>query len=133
MNVTCKACGGTNEFPQPYAYHAGFGNQGFLYNEAGTLTLVWDSFDPAYVALVGECHPWALTDQQRADLESALAPAPTGGRWLFVNPPRCQSCAAPIGVPITGGIYYFKYPGSISLDISGDNARDFGSVLQQRA
>jgi len=40
-------CGFDNSFDQPYPFHAGFSNAGFLYNEAGNLTLVWSSFDPA--------------------------------------------------------------------------------------
>jgi hypothetical protein len=116
MNVICKACGSSNEFEQPYAYHAGFANQGFLYNEAGTSTLVWSSFDPTYEKLIGQSHPWALTADQRAVLEEALSPAPSGGKWSFTNPPRCRSCGAPIGEPITSVISYLVYSGSMVLD-----------------
>ena len=41
--VPCTHCGASNVFNQPYAYHAGFGDQGFLYSESGTCTLVWNS------------------------------------------------------------------------------------------
>ncbi len=132
MNVSCSACGNVNDFLQPYAYHAGFANQGFLYNEAGTATLVWSSFDPAYKGLVGKFHPWALSEEQRNIVERALSPAPAGGKWLFTNPPRCQSCSAPIGEPITNSIYYFVYAGSVVLDIAGA-FREFHSALHQRA
>jgi hypothetical protein len=113
MNVTCAACGGENIFAQPYPYHAGFSDRGFLYNEAGTSTLIWSTYDPDYVALVGRFHAWTLSSEQRAFLEQALAPAPSGGRWLFANSPRCMGCGAPIGKPLVeGNIYYFAYPGS---------------------
>jgi hypothetical protein len=117
MIITCRACGTANEFEQPYAYHAGFANQGFLYNDDGDLTLVWSSFDPAYEAVVGPHHPWALTDAQRETFEKQLSPAPRGGRWRFANPPRCTRCRESIGSPIRGSnIYYLVYPGSINTD-----------------
>jgi hypothetical protein len=117
MIITCLSCGATNEFAQPCAYHAGFANQGFLYNDDGDLTLVWSSFDRAYETIVGPHHPWALTDAQRDEFERRLPPAPHGGRWRFANPPRCRQCREPIGSPIRGSnIYYLVYPGSINTD-----------------
>ena len=129
MNVGCSTCHTDNEFSQPHAYHAGFGNQGFLYDDAGTLTLVWSSFDPAYVALMGSHHhPWELSDTQRELLERALLPAPSGGKWGFYNPARCVHCTAIIGLPlIASNIYYFVYPGSVVLDDGGESLR---SVLR---
>ncbi|HSG69812.1 MAG TPA: hypothetical protein VLA12_05325, partial [Planctomycetaceae bacterium] len=91
ITITCPECGHDNVFQQPYAYHAGFGNQGFLYNEAGNRTLIWSSFDPEYEAIVGNCHPWALTEDQQKKLEDSLLPD-TGGKWLFGNPARCLEC-----------------------------------------
>jgi len=129
MIITCKACGFDNSFEQPYPYHAGFGNQGFLYNDAGTLTLVWESYDPTYSKLVGPVHPWMLSEPQRATIEQSLAPAPDGGRWRFSNPPRCARCHAPIGGSLASGeIYYLKYPGSVVLG-AGPPDHTFESVL----
>ena len=95
--VTCPECGFDNVFQQPYPYHAGLANQGFLYNEAGNCTLTWSSFDPDYVAIAGQKHPWALNEPERHELENRLSPAPDGTRWLFRNPARCWS--APIPYP----------------------------------
>ena len=121
MNLRCPACGSDIAFEQPYAYHAGFSNQGFLYNDAGNATLVWSSFDPYYVALVGDVHPWMLDPDKRTSFEGALTPAPDGGAWRFANPPRCPACAAAIAEPpATGNIYYFVYPSSVICD--GDRA-----------
>jgi hypothetical protein len=116
IEVPCAACHLVNIFKQPYAYHAGFGNQGFLYNDSGTLTLTWSSYDPAYEAIVGKKHPWMLADADRAKLEEMLLPAPDGGRWRFSNPPRCRFCGHPIGDPIGRNIYYLLYDGSIDAD-----------------
>jgi hypothetical protein len=130
VNVLCEACGKDNAFAQPNRYHAGFGDQGFLYNDAGNLTLVWGSYDPAYTELVGKVHPWMLTEAQRSILENALVPAPTGGHWRFANPPRCMHCGAPIGDPLSAhNIYYLKYPGTIDLDIK-DASTSFAAVLR---
>jgi hypothetical protein len=116
LSIDCPSCGHRNEFPQPYPYHAGFGNQGFLYNDAGNLTLVWSSFDPAYEAIIGRQHPWTLTTEQEELLERVLRAAPYGGRWRFVNPARCLECAKPISGPISETISYLIYPGSVHTD-----------------
>jgi hypothetical protein len=123
VTITCASCGHPNHFEQPYPFHAGFGNQGFLYNDAGNLTLVWSSFDPAYEAIVGKLHPWSLTMEQRALLEGALRDAPTGGRWRFVNPARCLKCANAISGPITETIYYLRFPGSVDADSESEEPR----------
>src|SRR5208283_3069572 len=94
--VPCKHCGASNVFNQRYAYHAGFGDQGFLYSEAGTCTLVWSAYDPDFEALVGKHNPWVLSREKQQILENALQPAPDGSRWLFSNPARCLTCGHPI-------------------------------------
>ena len=114
--VKCSKCSRENTFDQPCRYHAGFGNQGFMYNEAGILTLVWSSYDPGYVALVGSKHPWDLSKSDQRALEEALLPSPSGDRWLFANPARCLGCAAIIGEPIGREIYYLKYQGSVDAE-----------------
>jgi hypothetical protein len=116
VTVSCPSCGHQNDFEQPYPFHAGFGNQGFLYNDAGNLTLVWSSFDPAYEAIVGKSHPWTLTVEQQALLENALRVAPSGRRWRFANPARCLKCLGQISGSITETIYYLRYPNSVDTD-----------------
>ena len=61
--IDCPECKRLIIFNQPYPFHAGSGNQGFLYNESGNCTLVWSSFDPDYEKLVGQMHPWSLTEE----------------------------------------------------------------------
>lgn len=114
--LSCQLCGYKNKFDQPRLLHAGFSNQGFLYNDAGNLTLVWSSFDPAYEAIVGKRHPWSLTTEQQALFEKALRPAPSGGRWKFGNPARCTECPSTLSGPISETIYYLRYPGSVETD-----------------
>jgi hypothetical protein len=115
MHIACPSCGRENVFEQPYPYHAGFSNVGFLYNEKGNRTLIWSSYDPVYEEIVGKIHPWMLSEQQRGAMEKALPLAHDGGHWRFVNPPRCINCGTPIGKPISEDISYFVYPGSVDL------------------
>jgi hypothetical protein len=112
--VSCGGCREEIEFAQPYAYHAGFGNQGFLYDDEGTLTLVWDSYDPAYSELFDR-YPWSLSVDQQERLESMLADAPSGGRWRFANPARCPSCGREIRGPMMRDISFLRFPGSPDL------------------
>ena len=131
LRVDCAGCGVASTFDQPYAYHAGHANQGFLYNEAGTLTLVWSSFDPVYESIVGAKHPWALGWWDRRRLERTLKPAPVGGRWRFRNPARCPRCGYVISQPIGRCIYYVVYPGSLVLD--GPERQQFGEAIDEGA
>ena len=121
--VECAACGAANTFDQPYALHAGFSNVGFLYDDSGTRTLVWSSYDPAYVAIVGNVHPWVLSREQKTQLENALRPAPGGGAWRFANPARCGRCGVEIKGSIERDIYYLKYSESLNLE-DGHRFRD---------
>ena len=131
--VPCSACKLVNIFHQPYPYHAGFGDQGFLYDDAGTLTLTWSVYDSAYVALIGNKNPWALTEEDRTKLEDHLLPAPRGGRWRFRNPPRCRFCGHPIGDPIGRNIYYYFYDGSIDADCVLSKSKGLVEYLQPHA
>jgi hypothetical protein len=116
IEIPCSGCGKSTQFDQPYPYHAGFGNQGCLYNDAGNLTLVWSSFDPAFEAVVGSQHPWMLGPDLQIELESRLLPAPSGGSWRFSNPARCAHCGAEISPPMLKSIYYLLYRASPVID-----------------
>lgn len=116
MDVVCTFCDFVNKFKQKYPYHAGFSNLGFLYNDDGNLTLVWNSYDPDYQRIVGEVHPWGLSKSQQSKLEAALKPAPYGGNWSFKNVPRCSKCHEPVGKSIKEDIYFLIFPGSLELD-----------------
>jgi hypothetical protein len=118
VTVKCPSCGHENNFNQPYPYHAGFADQGFLYNDEGNRTLVWSCYDPAYIDIVGGNNPWTLTTDQQVRFENALPLAPSGGNWRFMNPARCTKCANAISDPITRTIYYLVYPDSIITDLN---------------
>ncbi len=113
--MNCKHCGKELEFDQPYPINAGFSNQGFLYNETGTLTLIWSSFDSVYESIFGKKHPWMLSKADRNKLELKLLPSPKGDKWSFKNSLRCKYCLKPISDPITKTIYYYKYNSNIGV------------------
>ena len=130
--VQCTGCGARNVFNQPYAYHAGFGDQGFLYNESGTCTLIWSAFDPTFQTLVGRANPWVLSRAKQQILEDALQPAPDGSRWLFSNPARCLTCGRPISGPMSQTIYYLEYEGSVSVDTLNNPSAGLMNVLKSK-
>jgi hypothetical protein len=116
MVIKCNSCANENEFAQPYPYHAGFGNQGFLYNDDGNLTLVWSLYDSDYEALVGSKDALHLTEEDRATIESSLLPARFGGRFRFANPARCKQCRSEISGPMLRTVSYLVYDGSLVTD-----------------
>lgn len=130
IQCQCKKCRFDAVFEQDNPYHAGFANQGFLYADSGTRTLVWSSFDPAYVALIGDKHPWGLSGIDQQKLESQLLLAPDGGAWRFENPARCPQCAQPIADSILSTIYYLVYQGSVICD-AGPRHRSFRDALRE--
>jgi len=116
LSVACKHCGQVNGFDQPYAIHAGFNHEGFLYNDSGTLTLVWSIFDPVFGSdrlLLPERRPWARSSVNCQYFEDRLLPAPDGSNWRFRNPARCIHCGKPISESILNSTFYLIYPGSI--------------------
>lgn len=116
LSIKCKHCGKETLFDQPYAYHAGFADQGFLYNDAGNLTLVWSIFDPVLNEMFPGQTTWVLSLSNRWGFEKMLLPAPDGGRWRFRNPARCIHCTKSVSGPMLRSIHYLVYPGSIITD-----------------
>ena len=52
MDLACPHCRETTVLEQPYPYHAGFGNQGYLYCDACPAVVIFSSFDWPTWALV---------------------------------------------------------------------------------
>lgn len=130
--IECPACGFANDFPQPYLYHAGFGDTVFLYNEAGNCTLTWGVYDRAYEQIARTGNAWHPTPEQQADLEARLPRSPKGDRWSFRSSARCGRCRAEIRKPmVTGEIYYLEYPDSVILGRAGLPSK-LADVLQLR-
>ncbi len=86
-------------------YHAGFGDEGYLYCDRGPTVLTWSAYDRAYSALANKL-PWMLTDAEKRHVEDALLPCPCGGKFAFGNPPLCPYCLQEIRSLVPDPIYY---------------------------
>jgi hypothetical protein len=116
-SIRCNHCGGEITFDQPYPFHAGFSDEGFLYNDSGNCTLIWSITDPVLAELFPGNSFWMRSWLYRRKLEKILPAAPVGGRWRFRNPARCTRCKKPIAPPMLKSIHYLLYPGSIRTNI----------------
>jgi hypothetical protein len=98
MILECPHCGEITTLKQEYPYHAGFSNRGFLYCDSCPAILKFGAYNPRYVAIVGDKHPWTLNDTEKHRVENALKPCPTSrdGRFRFGAAPRCPKCNSPI-------------------------------------
>lgn len=93
MMLTCPHCGKKIRLRQQYLYHAGFSNQGFLYCDSCPAILVFGSYNPNYVRIVGDKHPWMLSQEEKKRVEAHLTHCHCQGRFRFEAYPRCPHCA----------------------------------------
>jgi hypothetical protein len=131
MKDKCKYCGFELEFDQPYPIHAGFSNEGFMYSDDGKQTLVWSSFDPDYILIVGDKHPWTLNDNERNKFELSLCPSSLCSNWSFRNSIRCVHCHQPYSGPITETIYYYQYKQTIDTHTREHNPVKLKQLLKK--
>lgn len=108
MEVTCSTCGVVTKIAQKHPYHAGFSSRGFLYNDSRSAILEFNPYNPKYVAVVGDKHPWALSDSEKAEVEAAIKPDPSGGRYSFRALPRCPECNAELPDLLPGDTYFVE-------------------------
>jgi hypothetical protein len=113
FELACPKCGQVIAYDQPYPYHAGFSDQFFLYNDEGTLTLVWSSWDSTFEPAKGLTWLSPVNEALRKGIEDVLPLAPKGGRWRFGNPARCPHCGGAVSGPMGETVYYLLLPGSI--------------------
>jgi hypothetical protein len=106
VEATCPHCHADLRFER---FHTGFNNTGYAYCDVDGSLLVWGSYDPRYVAIVGEQHPWMLDAAGRASVEAHLARCPCGGRFGMANPPRCPRCTEPIRELLSDSIYFADF------------------------
>ncbi len=119
MEICCAACGVVTKIPQKYAYHAGFSNRGFLYNDSRPSILKFSPYDSKYVATVGDKHPWALNEEEKDKVEKALKPDPSGGHFRFNAYPRCPECNAELPEILPDNVHFIEIGDVIDGDIEG--------------
>lgn len=116
MEVKCSVCGAVTKVPQEHQYHAGFSNRGFLYCDSLAAILEFDPYNPKYTAVVGDKHPWSLSDEEKKRVEEALKPCRNGGRFRFGALPRCPSCNAPLPNLLKDDIHFVEIDDVIDAD-----------------
>ncbi len=87
LSCECDACHRTFLVR---SFHAGMGEQAYLYSGSGRHTLIVAGHVAGAPVPLAEPDAAAL-----ASLEAALPPAPDGTRFAYRNPFRCPHCAAP--------------------------------------
>lgn len=117
MKIDCTTCGETIVLPQKQPYHAGFSSRGFLYCDESAAILEFSPYNPKYVAAVGDKHPWSLDDAEKRQLEDALKPCPTGGRFRFGADPRCPKCQSLLENLLQDDIHFVE----IGTVVDGDS------------
>jgi hypothetical protein len=109
MDIDCPKCHRTFHTNQEYAYHAGFGNVGFLYCDSCPNLVVFGSFDPDYRKIVGrKVHPWVLGPFKRWRVERRLKPCSCGGHFRFGAKPRCPLCNQAIPSILPDAIHFIE-------------------------
>jgi hypothetical protein len=99
----CSNCAKTFTYDE---FHAGFGDQGYLYCDSDETIVTWDSLSPDYIAIVGEVHPWMLDRNGKRSVEAAIVDCPYGGRFAYSALPRCPFCEAELPDLTPDPIYY---------------------------
>ena len=117
MEIHCSACGETIKVPQKQPFHAGFSSRGFLYCDETAAILEFSPYNPNYVAVVGDKHPWALSEVEQRRVEDALKRCPTGGRFRFGAIPRCPKCQSPLVGLLRDDIHFIE----IGTVVDGDS------------
>ncbi|HEX7392961.1 MAG TPA: hypothetical protein VF374_08460, partial [Thermoplasmata archaeon] len=111
----CMTCGVETEGKGDHPYHAGFGDEGFLYCSRDTTVLSFSSYDPFYTGLFEKLgqraeHPWTYAQEGNTEalrlIERHLVECPCGGKFSFDNPLRCPECGCVFSEPLSKTIYY---------------------------
>lgn len=118
MEIKCSACGQSTTITQEYQFHAGFSNRGFLYCDSCPAILEFDTYNPKYIAIVGDKHPWSLNDVEERRVEDALKPCTSGsgGRFRFGALPRCPLCNEPLTNLLKDKLHYVEIRKVIDAD-----------------
>lgn len=116
MKLICPCKGHVIALEQPYQYHAGFNNRGVLYCEACSGTLTFSSYNPSYVEIVGDTHPWSLTKKEKQKVEDHLAPCSCGGQYRFDAPPKCPLCNCNLSALLIDDMHYIEVGDVVDAD-----------------
>jgi hypothetical protein len=116
MEIHCEACGQVIKIKQYQPYHSGFSNRGFLYCDSHSAILEFDSYNPNYIKIVGDKHPWSLNRDEKKRVENALKPFSKGGNFRFSALPRCPICNAELHGLLKDNIHFVEIGEIIDAD-----------------
>ena len=116
MEIKCSACSQITKVAQEYQFHAGFSNRGFLYCDSFPAILEFDTYNPKYVAIVGDKHPWSLNSEEKRRVEDALKPCRNEGRFRFDALPRCPVCNQTLPDLLKDEMHYVEIGDVIDAD-----------------
>ena len=135
MTLTCPGCHKVLRLRQPYPYHAGFGEEGFLYCDRDATVLTFSEFDRGFQRIIPNKVPWGLTPEDRSRVEQSLKSCPCGGRFLFKNSAKCPHCGTVLRRGITKDIYYIVLGKSLkaSRNKLWKSLASSGSTIQKRS
>src|SRR5215510_13070219 len=108
MELVCPCCGRSIFLKQSYQYHAGFSNRGFLYCDSCAGLVTFSTYNPSYVKLVGEKHPWSLSEDEQQKVEKHLQSCSCGGHYRFNAPPRCPFCNCNLSGLLKDKMHYIE-------------------------
>jgi hypothetical protein len=117
MAAETSTCPNCQEQFQYERYHSGFGNEGYLYCDSDSTVATWNTYDPEYVALVGDIHPWMLSESSKHKVERSIMDCPSGGHFRFNAKPRCPNCLFEMPELATDPIYFVTTGKRISGDV----------------
>lgn len=116
MELICPCKGHTIVLKQEYQYHAGFNDRGVLYCDACSGTLTFSSYNPSYVSIVGDKHPWMLTKKEKQRVEDHLILCTCGGHYRFDAPPRCPLDNCSLAALLLDDMHYIEIGNVVDAD-----------------
>jgi hypothetical protein len=87
-----------------------------LYCDTCPTILEFSSYNPNYIKIAGDKHPWMLSQEEKIMLENHLSPCPSGGRFRFNAYPRCPFCEHELSTLLPDNIHFLE----IGRVIDGD-------------
>lgn len=108
IEYECPSCKQRILLDHPDVVHAGFDDSGFLYCDKNGDLITWSTFDDTYQKLIGQIHPWLLSNDQKRIVEISLKECDCGGKFIYSAPPRCPNCNYPIPNIVKDNLHWVR-------------------------
>ncbi len=77
-----------------------------MYCDKDETVITWGSYNPAYMRVIPDKHPWLLDVDEQQTVEAAVKQCPYGGRFSFDNPPLCPFCHESVAFLVPSREYF---------------------------